>query len=151
VAQSGYGMSYGAGYASSPCWPAAGGIAPGGGYYSQPYGAGYGGVNPAGGFPAPMPGTGGTSQPDTAVPANAEKVRMSDNAYEPATLNITTGTTVRWTNEGKNPHTVTSDKGTWGSGDIPPGGEFTATFTKAGTFDYHCKHHPNMKGTIVVK
>jgi hypothetical protein len=120
------GYSGGMAYSSNPCAPAVGGIAPGGGYYSQPYGAGYGGVTPAGGFPA------GTSQPDTAVPANTEKVRMTDNAFEPATLNITVGTTVRWTNDGKHPHTVTSDKGTWGSGEIPPGGEFTATFTKAG-------------------
>ena len=47
--------------------------------------------------------------------------------------------------------TVTSDKDDWGSGEIPPGGEFTATFTKAGTFDYHCKLHKDMKGTIIVK
>jgi plastocyanin len=98
-----------------------------------------------------MPGTGGTSGPDTTVPANTQKVRIVDNAFEPATLNITTGTTVRWTNEGQKPHTVTSDKGTWGSGEIPPGGEFTATFTKAGTFEYHCKLHSDMKATIVVK
>ena len=39
----------------------------------------------------------------------------------------------------------------WDSGDIQPGKEFIATFTKPGTFEYYCKHHPDMKGTIIVK
>ena len=46
---------------------------------------------------------------------------------------------------------MTSSKGDWGSGDIQAGQDFTATFTKAGTFEYYCKHHPDMKGTIIVK
>ena len=37
------------------------------------------------------------------------------------------------------------------SGAIKPGESFTQTFDKAGTFEYFCEFHPNMKGTIVVK
>ena len=59
---------------------------------------------------------------------------------------------MKWTNDGKKPHTVTSDKGDWGSGELAnAGGTFAATFTKPGTFDYHCKLHPDMKAKITVK
>ena len=141
------GMAYQPGYSYQPGYY--GGPIQGAGGYMQP-----GTIIPAGGFPAPMPapGTGtGTGTTGDATPAKSEKVSMTDGKFEPATLNITAGTTVRWSNDDKVPHTVTSDKGTWGSNEIPPGGDFTATFTQPGTFTYHCKLHKDMKGTIVVK
>jgi plastocyanin len=47
------------------------------------------------------------------------------------------------------PHTVTSDDGTtFDSGTIPVGGTFRHTFTRAGTFPYHCNYHPYMRATI---
>jgi plastocyanin len=123
------------------------------GYGGPVYGAGGyvqpGNLIPAGGFPAPMPSP--TPTGDTPVPINAEKVKITDGTFEPATITITPGTSVRWRNDDKKPHTVTSDKGNWGSGEIPPGSEFTATFTQPGTFDYHCKLNKDMKATIVVK
>jgi plastocyanin len=159
MAQSGMGYSY----ASNPCSPGSTVAYGQGGYRQAGYGAYYGGqvqgasgyyqpgnIIPAGGFPSPMPGS-GTSQPGDAVPANVEKVKITDGTFEPATISVSVGSTVRWTNDGKKPHTVTSDKGTWGSPEIPAGGDFTATFTKAGTFEYHCNLHKDMKGTIVVK
>jgi plastocyanin len=39
----------------------------------------------------------------------------------------------------------------WDSSAIQTGGgTFSFTFTKAGTFTYHCNFHPSMHGTIVV-
>jgi plastocyanin len=127
-----------------------------GGYYQpgQVYGAGGyhqpGHLIPAGGVPMPLPGTGASGTTD-ATPANAEKAKITDDAFDPPTLTIKPGTAVRWTNDGQKPHTVTSVKGDWDSGDIPAGKDFTATFTKPGTFEYYCRHHKNMKGTIIVK
>jgi plastocyanin len=125
--------------------------------YSQPgqvYGAGGyyqpGSIIPAGGVPMPLPGTGSSGSTDT-LPANAEKAKITDIAFEPATITIKPGTAIRWTNDGQKPHTVTSLKGDWDSGDIQPGKDFTATFTKPGTFEYYCRYHKEMKGTIVVK
>ena len=47
------------------------------------------------------------------------------------------------------PHTITSDDGTtFDSGTIPVGGTFRHTFTRAGTFPYHCNYHPYMRATI---
>ena len=81
------------------------------------------------------------------------KLRIScDNYFEPTTLNIPPGTTVRWVNYGKHPHTVTSKDGGWGSGDIPRGAAYSATFQYPGTYYYYCRHHTKdkMQGTIVV-
>lgn len=98
--------------------------------------------------------------PPTSIPnilpaqANEVKVRLTDNNADPATINITAGTTVRFVNDSKNTRMVSSVKGDWSSNDIPAGQEFTATFTKPGTFDYFCGTSTNvkdMKGTIVVK
>lgn len=134
--------------------------------YAQPmpaggiYQAGYPPVHdhgaiPAGGIPAPLPGqlptrsAEGTTGDTAALESKA--VRILDGSFEPADLEVRVGTTVKWTNDGKKPHTVTSDKGDWGSGELTGGQTFTATFTKPGTFGYYCKLHPDMKAKITVK
>ncbi len=80
-------------------------------------------------------------------------VSIVDFAFNPKTITIPVGTTVRWTNTGNAPHTVTStssprafDSGTLNSGDT-----FQHTFTTAGQFPYHCSIHPSMTGTVIVQ
>src|SRR5262245_12491428 len=63
--------------------------------------------------------------------------------FEPKTINITPGTTGRWTNQGKERHTVTSRDGKFDA-DLGPGETFTATFMRAGTYRYYCKPHEKM-------
>lgn len=36
------------------------------------------------------------------------------------------------------------------SGDVRPGAKYQHQFAKAGTFAYHCEHHPSMTGTVTV-
>ncbi len=73
-------------------------------------------------------------------------------AFDPATITVQVGDSVTWrTAPGDPDHTATSDTGAWDSGDIKPGGSKTVTFANAGTFGYHCRYHPIMKGTIVVR
>jgi plastocyanin len=71
--------------------------------------------------------------------------------FSPASLTVKVGTTVTWRNSTGAPHTVTSDDGTTFNGMLPTGGTFTFTFTKAGTFPYHCNIHPYMKAMIIVQ
>ena len=68
----------------------------------------------------------------------------------PADITIPVGTTVTWTNRGSVAHTST-DSGVWDSGRIPPGGSFSAVFAIAGSFDYVCTIHPEMRGRINVQ
>ena len=81
--------------------------------------------------------------------AAAHAVAANDDTFEPKTLNVRPGATVTWTNRGEHAHTVTFDNGV-DSADIPPGGSFSATFPHAGTYNYYCRHHKDMRGTVVV-
>ena len=55
-------------------------------------------------------------------------VDIAGFAFSPQTLNITTGTTVRWTNQDAAPHTSTSDAVGWDSGTLTIGQQFSFTF-----------------------
>lgn len=79
-------------------------------------------------------------------------VSVGDNFYSPAELRITPGTTVKWTNNGQAPHTVTSTGGgVLGSPTMNRGDSFSFRFTSSGTFNYFCTIHGQvMSGTITV-
>src|SRR5215207_2353686 len=80
----------------------------------------------------------------------ATAVQVVDFAFEPGTLTVPVGATVTWTNAGGRPHTVTADDGSFDSGRLDPGEQFSETFEQPGTFSYHCGFHPEMQGSIVV-
>src|SRR5687767_7749323 len=91
-------------------------------------------------------------QPSPAVPTTTTTVGAYDNRFEPQTINVQPGTTVRWVNYGHHAHTVTADDGSWDSGDIQPGASYSATFNNPGTYYYYCRHHTQdrMRGVVVV-
>ena len=72
-------------------------------------------------------------------------------AFSPSSITVSKNTTVTWTNNDGVIHTSTSDNGMWDTGDIAPGASKTTTFTTAGTFSFHCTHHPSMKGSVIVQ
>lgn len=65
--------------------------------------------------------------------------------------NVTVGTTVTWTNNDAMVHTVTADDNSFTSGNLNYGDTYAHTFSAAGTVAYHCKIHPAMTATVVVK
>jgi plastocyanin len=77
-------------------------------------------------------------------------VQVVDFAFDPATVTVPAGATVTWTNGGSRPHTVTADDGSFDSGRLDPGEQFSQTFDQPGTFTYFCGFHPEMQGSIVV-
>jgi plastocyanin len=84
------------------------------------------------------------------IQSSEVKVTIANFAFDPTPLTITIGTTVTWTNNDTVSHNVTGDDGTWGSNNLAKGDTFSFTFTKPGTFSYHCGVHPSMKATITV-
>lgn len=78
------------------------------------------------------------------------EVSIVDFEFIPNPLVVAVGTTVRWTNDGSLPHTVTSDDALFDSGTLQPGDTFEYLFDTVGTYDYHCVLHPTMTGTVVV-
>lgn len=80
------------------------------------------------------------------------KVSIDNFTFAPASLAVTVGTTVTWTNRDDIPHTVvsTDDAKTFKSKVLDTDESFSFTFTKAGTIPYFCSIHPKMTGTVVV-
>jgi plastocyanin len=83
--------------------------------------------------------------------AATHSVAIADFAYTPATLTITAGDTVTWTNQDSAVHTATSTTGAFDSGDLAQGESYSLTFTAPGTFAYLCTPHPEMTAQIVVE
>lgn len=94
-----------------------------------------------------------TIAPDTSTPATTAAVTISNFLFNSSKLTVKVGTTVTWTNNDSVAHTVTADAA---SSDAPAsellnkGDTYSFTFTKAGSYAYHCEPHPSMKGTVVV-
>lgn len=92
-----------------------------------------------------------------AAPARAADTAATirDNLFAPQEIHVDPGDTVTWTNAGRRTHDVTSDSGTFVSGDLFRGGRFSHTFAKEGTYYYHCSFHgragkQGMWGVVVV-
>jgi plastocyanin len=60
-----------------------------------------------------------------------------------------TGDTVEWINKDIFAHTATARNSDWDV-TLPPKKSATWVLKKAGTVDYYCRFHPNMKATLIV-
>jgi plastocyanin len=98
--------------------------------------------------PAPPPAAPTPAPAAPAAPA-ATTVEIHDYAFEPKAVTVPAGTTVTWTNHDDNDHNVT------GAGvkskSFGMNGTYSYTFATAGTYDYVCSLHPQMKGTVTVQ
>lgn len=89
-----------------------------------------------------------------AVGAASEAAVSIDNfTFKPATIIVSAGTRVVWTNHDDIPHQVvgTDDPRVLKSPPLDTNDKFAFTFTKAGTYRYFCGLHPMMQGTVVVQ
>jgi plastocyanin len=77
-------------------------------------------------------------------------VSIVDGAFIPASLSIAVGDTVTWRNDDDSPHTVTADDGSFDSGNLDPGQEFTLSFSAERSTGYVCLYHDEMTGTLTV-
>ena len=85
-----------------------------------------------------------------AAPASPA-VQVKDDAFVPATLTVSAGQTVTFTNDDDDAHTVTSTNGEFDSKGLDTNGVWRHTFVKPGAYAYFCELHPFMKGKIVVE
>lgn len=73
-------------------------------------------------------------------------------AFEPGTLEVPVGTTVRWRNDDGAFHTVTFRNGAFSESLFVRETTVEYTFQRPGTYEYYCQPHQDfMAGTIVVK
>lgn len=87
------------------------------------------------------------------VPGAATEVQVtiSNFTFQPQTMAIERGDTVRFVNSDDMVHTVVAADGSFRSGPLDTGDSFAKTFDKPGAVAYFCGLHPFMKGSIVVK
>ncbi len=95
-----------------------------------------------------------------AAPARGQEDRYGarvsaiDNVFTPEMVRIEPGQAVEWTMDGRSPHTVEADDGSWASGRLEPGEEFDHTFDEPGVYPFFCRYHgrpgAGMAGTVVV-
>ena len=85
------------------------------------------------------------------APAADTKVQIDQYAFLPQRITVKPGTTVTWTNDDDDSHTVASSAKLFKSGPLDTGDKFSFTFTTPGTYAYFCSVHPQMTGTIVVE
>lgn len=110
-------------------------------------------VSGCGGGGSTATATPGATQAATGITCNASgsgtAVAIANFAFNPASANVAANGFVTWNNSDSTTHTVTFDNGP-DCGSVSGGGNTTAQFTVAGSYGYHCRIHPSMKGTIVV-
>jgi plastocyanin len=89
--------------------------------------------------------------------AAKEDIRITDSGFEPQTIAIKVGETVRWTNTSGTTQAIASDPHTshtmcygMSSSDLKTGDGYSFTFAKAGTWTYHDEHVGRFTGSVLV-
>ena len=86
-----------------------------------------------------------------AVPAHAATIQITiDNlVFAPAEVSAKVGDTIEWINKDVLAHTATARNGDF---DVitPPKKTVTSVLKKAGTIEYYCRYHPNMKAVLTI-
>lgn len=78
-------------------------------------------------------------------------ITIQSFAFSPATIKVKPGDSITWTNQDSVGHSATANDNSFDTGVIQPGQSKTLTFSKAGTFIYHCSVHPYMQATVIVQ
>jgi plastocyanin len=86
-----------------------------------------------------------------AGPAATIAIKITATGFNPKTLTINQGDTVKWTNSDTVNHQLVANNGTFASGILKPGASFSFTFNAAGRYGYHDALKPALTGTITVK
>jgi plastocyanin len=86
-----------------------------------------------------------------SVPAHAATVQitMHDLEIAPAAASAKVGDTIEWVNKDIFAHTATARNGEWDV-TLPPKKTVRLVLKKAGTIDYYCRFHPNMKARLTI-
>ena len=87
-----------------------------------------------------------------SVPVHAAtiEITMENLVISPAEVSARIGDTITWINKDVLAHTATATNGDFDVA-LPPKKSATLLVKKAGTVDYYCRYHPNMKATLKIE
>jgi plastocyanin len=108
-------------------------------------------LNKGGSYQQPSQTQTQTNTSSGSTVAAKNEITIQNMAFSPASLTIKVGDKVTWTNQDSVGHSATADDNSFDTGVIAQGQSGSNTFTKAGTYTYHCSVHPSMTATIIVQ
>ena len=87
-----------------------------------------------------------------SVPAHAATIQitMENLVIAPSEASAKVGDTIEWINKDVFAHTATARNGDFDV-TMPPNKTVTFVLKKAGTVDYYCRFHPNMKAVLRIE
>ena len=87
-----------------------------------------------------------------SIPAHAATIQitMENLVIAPAETSAKVGDTIEWVNKDIFAHTATARDGDFDV-TMPPQTTMTLVLKKAGTVDYYCRFHPNMKAVLKIE
>jgi plastocyanin len=88
----------------------------------------------------------------TAIPAHGATIQISMENLEisPAEASAKVGDTIEWINRDILVHTATARNGDFDV-TMPPNNTVRFVLKKAGSVEYYCRYHPNMKATLKIE
>ena len=88
--------------------------------------------------------------PQTTSSVSANTILIKNFAFDPASITVKAGSTVRWVNQDSVPHRIVFADGA-DSTVLAGMQSWSRKFDQAGTYDYACTIHPTMLGTVIVE
>jgi plastocyanin len=87
-----------------------------------------------------------------AIPAQGATIQISMENLEisPAEASARVGDTIEWINRDVLAHTATARNGDFDV-TMPPKKTVRLVLKKAGSVEYYCRYHPNMKATLKIE
>ena len=98
-----------------------------------------------------LPGAAADSPAAATAPLEEARIRIENFQFSPATLTVPAGTTVTWTNQDGEEHTVTSSTRAFSSAGLDTHESYSHRFDALGTYAYFCALHPHMTAQIIVQ
>ena len=86
----------------------------------------------------------------TSAWAEEQKIEIKEYLFVPANVTIAAGTKVTWVNRDEVPHTIDDSNKLFHSAALDTDEAYSYTFTTPGTYQYGCRLHSQMMGTVVV-
>ncbi len=79
------------------------------------------------------------------------RTALDEHTFNPQRSQVTTGTRVRFVNNGSLTHTIEARDGSWSTGQIEPGLFAYVSFDAAGVEEFHCTEPPWALGEVTVE
>jgi plastocyanin len=95
-----------------------------------------------------------TSEETTSTESSTgsgDSVEIADFEFGPEEITVPAGTTITFTNQDSAAHTATADDSSFDTEELGKGDSAEETFDEPGTYEYYCRFHVFMKGSVVVE